>query len=144
MGSKIGVGLEEGVGVRWDSRWSRGASRSGSRGGSRSVSRCVSRGGSRGVSRNRSKSRGVGESFKPDFDLIDTVKISAPRSRFCQPCQRRKVCAFIEPKAHDAAELQFGAPKAPVIHSMCADYATNSKRTGMFKKKLFKKLKLAH
>ena len=84
---------------------------------------------SRRRSRSRSRSRGVGERFKPIVDLIDTIKISAPPSRGCQMRQIREVCALSAPKAHDAAELLFGAPKAPVICSHFVKYAEQQSRS---------------
>ena len=39
------------------------------------------------------------------------------------PRQIREVCVIGAPKAHDAAELLFGAPKAPVICSHFVEYA---------------------
>ena len=93
----------------------------------RSRGRGVSR--SRRRSRSRSRSRGVGERFKPIVDLIDTIKISAPPSRGCQTHQIREVCVHGAPKAHDAAELLFGAPKAPVICNPFVKYAEQQSRS---------------
>ena len=126
LGVSLGVGLGScspsgsPSGTRGVSRGrSSGRSRGWSRG--RSVGRSLGRSRGRGLSRSRS--RGVGERFKPIVDLIDTIKISAPPSRGCQMRQIREVCALSAPKAHDVAELLFGAPKAPVICSHFVKYA---------------------
>ena len=90
---------------------------------------------SRSMRRSRSRNRGVGEPFKPIVDLIDTSKLArqhravvnrakgANCARCCQPRQRREVCALSAQKVHDAAELLFRAPKAPVMRSKCAECA---------------------
>ena len=87
---------------------------------------------SRSRSRSKCRSRGVGERFKPIVDLIDTIKISAPPSRGCQMRQIREVCALSAPKAHDVAELLFGAPKAPVICSHFVKYAEQQSRSDCY------------
>ena len=45
----------------------------------------------------------------------------------------REVCTLSAPKAHDATELLFGAPKAQVMRPKCAE-CTQTKCAGMFKK----------
>ena len=56
-------------------------------------------------------------------------QISAPPSRGCQTHQIREVCVHGAPKAHDAAELLFGAPKAPVICNHFVKYAEQQSRS---------------
>ena len=68
----------------------------------RSLGRSRGRGVSRSRRRSRSRSRGVGERFKPIVDLIDTIKISTPSSRWCQSVRRRReLCAPSAPNAHN-------------------------------------------
>ena len=48
------------------------------------------------------------------------------------PRQIREVCVIGAPKAHDAAELLFGAPKAPVICSQFVKYAEIQSRSDCY------------
>ena len=101
--------ISEPTGIPFGTKFLLGGTRSPSGTRGRSLGRRQGR--SRGVSwrrsRSRSRSRGVGQRFKPIVELIDTIKLV----RLHCAVAKREVIALGALKAHDAAELLFGALK---------------------------------